>query len=301
MSMLDVREQIASGSLVCPVSRQPLRVTVTGDALTTQDGSRTYPFLNGRVPILLADPDLLEGYVTASDKMNEEYSAEQNPLSLNVLLNRVQKLLVPDYRKRSAVAAVSNIFDRQPAGALCLSIGGGPGRSHPSLVNLNVGPFPNVEVVADAHQLPYADNSVDAIFCEAVIEHLSRPVKAVQEMFRVLKPGGMVFAATPFLQAYHGYPHHYQNFTLTGHNHLFSSHGFEISESGVCVGPIYTIFNLTSKFLRYLLPSFVALPLLVIWNLFSLPFRPIDKLLNEHPMAHMLASTIYLVASKPGR
>jgi ubiquinone/menaquinone biosynthesis C-methylase UbiE len=167
------------------------------------------------------------------------------------------------------------------------------------LVNLNIGPFPNVEVVADAHQLPYADNSVDAIFCEAVLEHLSNPFKAVQEMARVLRPGGEAFVATPFLQAYHGYPHHYQNFTLTGHQHLFSSNGFEIIESGVCVGPIYTIFNLTSKFMRYLLPTIIALPLLAAWNLISLPLRPLDLLLNEHPDAHKLASETYLVARKP--
>lgn len=297
--MLDVLEQINNASLVCPATLQPLRVTAAGDALVTADGSRTYPFLNGRVPILLADPAALEGYVTASDKMNEEYSAEPNPLSLNVLLNRVQKLLVPDYRKKGAVTEVARIFDPQPAGALCLSIGGGPGRSHPKLVNVNVGPFPNVEVVADAHQLPYADNSVDAIFCEAVIEHLNRPVKAVQEMFRVLKPGGQVFAATPFLQAYHGYPHHYQNFTLTGHQFLFTAQGFELIDSGTCVGPIYTMFNLSSKFIRYFFPKVVALPLLVVWNLFSLVVRPLDILLNEHPNSHMLASETYLTARKP--
>lgn len=296
--MLDVREQIAAGSLVCPVTRQPLQVAA-GDTLTTPDGSRRYPFLEGRVPVLLADPASLEGYVNASNKMNEEYGAKQNPFSLNVLLNRVQKLLVPDYRKRSAVAAVSRIFDNQPSGALCLSIGGGPGRCHPSLVNVNVGPFPNVEVVADAHQLPYADNSVDAIFCEAVIEHLARPVTAVQEMYRVLKPGGRVFAATPFLQAYHGYPHHYQNFTLTGHQHLFTAQGFALEESGTCVGPVYTMFNLSSKFIRYLLPKVVALPLLVVWNLCSLFVRPLDIFLNQHPNSHMLASETYLTARKP--
>jgi SAM-dependent methyltransferase len=231
--------------------------------------------------------------------MNEEYSEKPNPFSLNVLLNRVQKLLVPDYRKKSSAEAVARIFDSQSADALCLSIGGGPGRCHPALVNLNVGPFPNVDVVADAHQLPYADNSVDAIFCEAVIEHLSRPIQAAQEMYRVLKPGGEAFVATPFLQAYHGYPHHYQNFTLTGHEQLFRSQGFVIEESGCCVGPIYTLFNLTSKFLRYFLPTVIALPLLVVWNLFSLLLRPLDRLLNEHPNAHMLASTTYLVARKP--
>jgi SAM-dependent methyltransferase/uncharacterized protein YbaR (Trm112 family) len=297
--MLDVLQQIENIQLVCPVTRQPLRVDATGETLLTADGSRSYPFHDGRVPILLADPAALAGYVTASAKMNEEYNAASNPFSLNVLLDRVQKLLVPDYRKRSAVAEVSRIFDRQPEGALCLSIGGGPGRSHPQLVNLNVGPFPNVEVVADAHQLPYADNSVDAIFCEAVIEHLSQPTKAVQEMFRVLRPGGELFAATPFLQAYHGYPHHYQNFTLTGHQFLFAAQGFEIVDAGTCVGPIYTLFNLSSKFLRYFLPRVIALPLLVVWNLFSLLVRPLDRLLNEHPNSHMLASETYLTARKP--
>lgn len=297
--MMDVFRQIEEGRLVCPVTLQQLAIDATGTLLKTADGSRSYPLLQGRVPLMLPEPEAFAGYVTASDKMTAEYSSKPERFSLEVLLVKVQKLLVPDYRKRSAVAAVERIFGRQPSGALCLSIGGGPGRSHAMLVNLNVGPFPNVEVVADAHQLPYADNSVDAIFCEAVLEHLSDPFKAVQEMFRVLRPGGELFAATPFLQAYHGYPHHYQNFTLTGHQHLFSSHGFEVSESGVCVGAIYTMFNLTSKFLRYLLPAFLALPLLIVWNLFSLLLRPLDLLLNEHPNAHKLASETYLVARKP--
>ena len=70
----------------------------------------------------------------------------------------------------------------------------------------------------------------------------------------MLRPGGAVFAATPFLQAYHGYPSHFQNFTVTGHQHLFQSRGFRIREAGPCVGPVNAWITLNAVFLRQYLP-----------------------------------------------
>ena len=107
-----------------------------------------------------------------------------------------------------------------------------------------------MDVVADAHCLPYADESVDAIHSEAVFEHLYNPVKAAKEIYRVLKPGKKAYICTPFLQAYHGYPHHYQNYTITGHKLLFESVGFRIVEAGTCVGPVHTILHLVAVFLN---------------------------------------------------
>jgi ubiquinone/menaquinone biosynthesis C-methylase UbiE len=45
---------------------------------------------------------------------------------------------------------------------------------------------------ASVYQLPYADGSFDAGFACAVLQHLAAPVAALQEMRRVLKPGGVV-------------------------------------------------------------------------------------------------------------
>jgi len=46
--------------------------------------------------------------------------------------------------------------------------------------------------VADAYRLPFPDDSFDAVFAHAVLWHLREPVKALVEMRRVLRPGGIV-------------------------------------------------------------------------------------------------------------
>lgn len=46
--------------------------------------------------------------------------------------------------------------------------------------------------VADICALPFPDNSFDAAYCNAVLAHLQHPEQAVRELYRVLKPGGVV-------------------------------------------------------------------------------------------------------------
>jgi ubiquinone/menaquinone biosynthesis C-methylase UbiE len=168
------------------------------------------------------------------------------------------------------------------------------------LVNLNIGLFPNVDVVADAYSLPYADGAVDAIFCEAVLEHLEFPEVAVREMFRVLRAGGQVFAATPFLYAYHGYPNQFQNFTRPGHERLFSRNGFRVVSSGVCVGPSYMISDMLYKYVNTFTKSVVLRKLMSkSLTVFYLVFRRRDRRLNRHPAAEGMASTTYIHAQKP--
>lgn len=292
---MDIMRQIEEGKLVCPFTKKRLIINQNRDRLITEEG-REYPFLNRNIPILISDPGSMERYVSSSQKMMEEYEADKK--SVHTILSILERKLIPDYRKRSSIKGFERVIASKSDDALCLSIGGGPQRPHPNLTNLNAGPFPNVDIVADAHHLPYADKSIDAIYCEAVLEHLNQPVRAVQEMHRTLKKGGEAFVVTPFLQAYHGYPHHYQNFTLTGHRYLFESQGFEILEAGTCVGPVYTIFNLTSKFIKNYFPSILSLPLLIFWNLLGMFLRPVDMVLNERENSHILASTTYLIAKK---
>ncbi|EGV44130.1 SAM-dependent methyltransferase [Bizionia argentinensis JUB59] len=49
---------------------------------------------------------------------------------------------------------------------------------------------PIADVKADICDLPFEDNSYDIILCNHVLEHIPDDTKAMQELFRVMKPGG---------------------------------------------------------------------------------------------------------------
>lgn len=231
--------------------------------------------------------------------MHAEYLAPPSERPVRRFVNRLlREGVVP--RSEGAERAFAAVVAESASGDLVLSIGGGPGRPHPSLTNLNLDHFPGVDVVGDAYDLPYADGSVDAIHCEAVLEHLERPELAVAEMARVLRPGGEVFAATPFLQGFHAYPNHFQNFTSEGHRRLFVRSGFEVIDSGACVGPTFALTDLAALYLRTYLPTRLlsragwATALLIARLL-----RPLDRRLLRNPEAHLLASLVYAHLRKP--
>jgi len=50
---------------------------------------------------------------------------------------------------------------------------------------------PLADVKADICNLPFSDNEFDVILCNHVLEHIPDDTKAIQELYRVLKPGGM--------------------------------------------------------------------------------------------------------------
>ena len=208
--MLNIAEQAERAMFVSPATRR--RLILEGNELITDDGVERFPVRGSRAVFLEAHRD---------SPMHDEYEQFDRRQWLRKLKSSIPYII----RSKAAELAVSK-FEASTAGQFVLGIGGGPVRDFGS-VNLNIAPWVNVDIVADAHKLPYADESVDHISCLAVLEHLSRPDIAVEEMARVLKPGGLIYLESPGLQPYHGYPSHFQNFTLTGHDALLARFGFD--------------------------------------------------------------------------
>jgi SAM-dependent methyltransferase len=95
---------------------------------------------------------------------------------------------------------------------------------------LEVYPSPAADLIVTPNtRLPLKDQSLDGLYCAAVLEHVEDPFFVAAEIKRVVKPGGRIFIVWPFLQPVHGYPSHYYNATVMGLQRMFED-AFEIEK-----------------------------------------------------------------------
>ncbi len=101
------------------------------------------------------------------------------------------------------------------------------------------------DIVGDIHHMPFPDNSLPAIVCESVLEHVEDPIRAAQELYRTLTPGGYCFVYVPFLYYYHaerGYYKDYWRFTKDALEYMFRD--FTSIEIQAVRGPLETWMHL---------------------------------------------------------
>jgi|SRR5690606_36555492 len=83
-------------------------------------------------------------------------------------------------------------------------------------------------VFADAAQLPFRDNTFQAVLCLEVLEHVPQPAVVMAEISRVLVPGGTAWISMPFLYPVHDAPFDFQRHTLFGLQRDAAGAGLEV-------------------------------------------------------------------------
>ncbi|WP_295543366.1 class I SAM-dependent methyltransferase [uncultured Thiohalocapsa sp.] len=85
------------------------------------------------------------------------------------------------------------------------------------------------DILADAHLLPFRDQTFQFVISIAVLHYLHFPLQAMREVYRVLKPGGVFIGNVAFLEPFHGTLYHH---THWGTEHSLRQGGLEVRHLG---------------------------------------------------------------------
>jgi SAM-dependent methyltransferase/uncharacterized protein YbaR (Trm112 family) len=265
--------------LACPYDRAPLERS--GDLLVCSNDTcrRTFPFVKG-IPILINSDrslftidDFTGGHTT---------TVETRPSLKGRIWQRVSRF-VPSIshnpKASSNYRRFRELILKQHHTPVVLIVGAGDlGEGIDQIITDRTIVFvecdvyinQRVHLVADGHDLPFLDGSFDGVICQAVLEHVVDPRRCVDEIHRVLKPRGVVYAEVPFIQQVHMQGYDFTRFTLSGCRRLFRY--FDEIEAGALGGPAMALVWAISHFVGSLSRSEVCstfraavLPFFIFW------------------------------------
>jgi len=291
--------------LRCPICRSTLRRSDQQFFCINEACRNHFPIVEG-VPVLLNENNSLysiDGCVPL----------EPSPVSVKGMLKRTIRKLLPsigcNLLAKKNYLQFLNILEKESSKSRVLVIGGGVlgeglnilvDDQRVELVETDVFLDQRTMVIADAHDIPFEDESFDGVVVQAVLEHTVDPNRCVEEIYRVLKHNALVYAETPFIQQVHMGCYDFYRFTHLGHRRLFRK--FEEIDSGAVCGPgmalawSYRYFLLSfaeSGILRELLDTFASLT--------SFFLKYFDYYLIRKAGANDAASAFFFLGRKKGR
>lgn len=278
-----VREQAC-----CPVCRGALRWSSPDDGRCASCG-RAVPVVHG-IPVLLPAESVFERSDAGPPGTRRSGGRSRLP--------SISRSLVGEQNLRRLRSDLEASGGPEPAAVLVIGAGNagkatavlaGPAVT---VVETDVVPVADLDAVVDAHTIPFPDGTFDAVVAQAVLEHVLDPAKVVQEIHRVLRPGGLVYAATPFMQQVHEAAYDFTRWTHLGHRRLFR--WFDEIDSGISVGPASALAWSVRAFLQ----AFARTPrqrrlLGAVAHLGTWWLKHLDRVLSDRPGALDAASSTY--------
>ncbi len=225
--------------LVCPACKQRLDVQETRCLCRNEACRLDFPIVEG-IPILINEQ---RSIFRIKDYVGKARNPETSKTFRSVLLALVPSITHNWVGARNYAHLAALLECRQGAATVLVVGAGESGEGidrllasrNVTIIETDVYFGRGTKVIADGHDLPFEDESVDAVVIQAVLEHVLDPYRCVAEIHRVLKSDGIVYAETPFMYPVHLGPYDFTRFSLGGHRRLFRH--FTQIKAGIVGGP----------------------------------------------------------------
>jgi len=197
--------------------------------------------------------------------------------------------------------AVHRLLNQMGSCSRGLNVGAGSSELHPSLLNVDIVLGPTIEVCASVEHLPFPDERFDLVVSQEVIEHVRDPFRAMQEMRRVLKKGGVLYCQAPFIIGYHPGPTDFWRFTRQGIHELVEKADLECLEVEMAVGVGTGFYRIAVEFLAVFASRFAShlyLPAKGAFALLLYPLKWLDPFLSQSPEVDRIPGGYLVIARR---
>jgi SAM-dependent methyltransferase len=271
------------GTLACPCDKKR-RLRKDREAFRCVEAGcgRVFPVVAG-IPILInEDSSVFSIQEILSRRARDLESRPAWPTRIRRIGKRLVKYIPAigaNWKATQNIRRLRHLLFESNEHSVVLIIGSGEGDSdletnlsspRITLVRSDVYFAPLAEMIADSHDLPFQSGSFDAVVCQSVLEHVVDPYRCVDEIHRVLRLGGIVYAEIPFMQQVHAKAYDFTRFSLGGLRRLFRR--FELVDAGVEGGPgmalawsISWFFRMLSKSVAMEVFVYFVLPFFIFW------------------------------------
>jgi len=182
-----------------------------------------------------------------------------------------------------------------------LNLGAGFGRGHDRLLTIDVMNADNIDVVTDGSILPFRDDVFEVVIAQEVLEHIADFQKTIDEIRRVLRPGGVFYCQTPFQIGKHHGPMDYWRFSRDALEYLFDNDQWAMEEIEITLGHGSGFYRIAVEYAAVsasLISQRLYLPAKAAAAILFIPFRWLDALTHRSAERDRIAAGYLVVTRK---
>lgn len=243
-----MKQKFIKENLQNPINNS--KVSIITDEEVLFNCNTSFP-KNNDIPIIINES---KSIFTIKDILNTKPTTQNLSYRKNSFKNLIRKNLLPslskDFTQKKRFEDLSLKFTNKKV----LIIGSGDKVEYYSevfknslIINSDVHLLFKPDIVFDAHEIPFTDESFDLVIASQVLEHTFKPWIVAKEIERVVKIDGEILIEVPFNFQYHSPPYDFFRFTFTGLRSLFTES--ELLSYEAPEGKAATIASVNSSFL----------------------------------------------------